>query len=161
MFRRQIATVLCSAFFAAGACGANPFLEAPNDRPISAKFRGTEWGENLAEESPFAARAVTTRLAKPAWGAIFKIEFVDLKSKAAKKREIRPLYFIVTDEQIVLLNEEDNDAAVKKIEKLASPPAFEPDDVRGISRGLIKREDGPRETKIEVKGDLCTYLWSH
>jgi hypothetical protein len=86
---------------------------------------------------------------------------VDLKSKAAKKREIRPLYFIVTDEQIVLLNEEDNDAAVKKIEQMPSPPPFEPDNVYGITKGIVSREDGPRETKIEVKGDVCTYLWSH
>ncbi len=49
------------------------------------------------------------------WGAIFKIEFTYLESNAPQKREIRPDYFIVTDDRIVLLNEEDNDAAVKKI----------------------------------------------
>jgi hypothetical protein len=54
------------------------------------------------------------RLAKMPWGAIFKIEFTNIKSRAPQKREIRPDYFIVTDERIVLLNE-DNDAAVKKI----------------------------------------------
>jgi hypothetical protein len=161
MFRRQIATTFVWALFAAATHGANPFLEATSDKPISAQFRGTEWGENLSQNSPLSARVITTRLAKPAWGAIFKIEFVDLKSKAAKKREIRPLYFIVTDEQIVLLNEEDNDAAVKKIERLTSPPPFEPDNVYGITKGVISREEGPRETKIEVKSDLCTYLWSH
>ena len=42
---------------------------------------------NKAEEIPLSARVVTTRLAKTAWGAIFRIEFVDLKSKAAKKRK--------------------------------------------------------------------------
>jgi hypothetical protein len=161
MFRQQIATAIFSLLFAAATYAANPFLAAANDKPVSTPFRGTEWGEHLAEESPFSARAITTRLAQPAWGAIFKIEFVDLKSKAARKREIPPLYFIVTDEQIVLLNEENNDAAVKKIETLASAPLSEPDDVRGITKGMVSREDGPRETKIEVKGDLCTYLWSH
>jgi len=161
MFRRQIATAIFSFWLAAASYGGNPFLDAANDKPVSAQFRGTEWGESLAEESPFSARGITSRLAKPAWGAIFKIEFRGLKSKAAKKREIRPLYFVVTDEQIVLLNEEDNDAAVTKIEQLTSPPPFEPDNVYGITKGVVSREDGPRETKIEVKGDLCTYLWSH
>ena len=53
------------------------------------------------------------------WGAMFQeIEFTDLKSRAPQKREIRPDYFIVTDDRIVLLNEEDNDAAVKKISAL-------------------------------------------
>ncbi|HKP05157.1 MAG TPA: hypothetical protein VJU77_17540 [Chthoniobacterales bacterium] len=156
-----ITTAVISVLFAAAAHGANPFLSASNDKPILAQFRGTEWGEHLADDSPFSARGVTTRVAKTAWGAVFKIEFVDLKSKAAKKREIPPLYFIVTDEQIVLLNEENNDAAVKKIEQLTSPPPFEPDNVYGITKGVVSREDGLRETKIEVKGDLCTYLWSH
>src|SRR5215212_7550723 len=80
---------------------ANPFLDAASDKPVSAQFRGTEWGEEIAgDEIPLSARVVTTRLAKSAWGAIFRIEFVDLKSKATKKREIPSLYFIVTDEQI-------------------------------------------------------------
>ena len=56
------------------------------------------------------------------WGAIFKLEFTDLKSRAEKQREIRPDYFIVTDNRIVLLNEEDNDAAAKKISALDKPP---------------------------------------
>jgi hypothetical protein len=161
MFRQQIATGLISALFAAAACGANPFLDATNDKPVSAQLRGTEWGEGLADNSPFSARMVATRVAKPAWGAIFKIEFVDLKSKAAKTREIPSRYFIVTDERIVLLNEEDNDAAAKKIEKLTSPPPFEPGYVYGITKGVVSHEEGPRETKIDVKGDLCTYLSSH
>ena len=56
------------------------------------------------------------------WGAIFKIEFTDLESRAPQKREIRPDYFIVTDDRIVLLNEEDNESAVKKISALDKPP---------------------------------------
>jgi hypothetical protein len=36
------------------------------------------------------------------WGG-FKVEFMDLKSRVDKPREIRPDYFIVTDDQIVLL----------------------------------------------------------
>ena len=46
---------------------------------------------------------------------MFKIEFADLTSRTRnpagvhlKKREIRPNYFFVTDNRIVLLNGEDN-----------------------------------------------------
>jgi len=161
MHQRLVALGILLLVSAAMAAAANPFLDAANEKPVSAVFRGTEWGEDIPDEIPLTARVVTTRVAKTAWGAIFKIEFVDLKSKAAAKREIPPRYFIVTDERIVLLNEEDNDAAVKKIEKMASPPPFEPGDVYGITKGVSVHEDRPWETKIEVKGDLCTYLSSH
>ena len=161
MNRRHLSVTLLSFVFVSTTSAANPFLDAANDKPVSAQFRGTEWGEGLAEDSPFSARVVTTRVAKTTWGAVFKIEFLDLKSKARKKREMRPDYFIVTDERIVLLNEEDNDAAVKKIEKMASPPPFEPDHVYGITKGAVSHEEGRRETKVEVKDDVCTYLSSH
>ena len=85
---------------------ANPFLNAQDDKPVFAKFRGTEWSDDIGEQDiPLTARVVTTRLAKMPWGTIFKIEFTDLKSSAQKQREIRPDYFIVTDNRIVLLNE--------------------------------------------------------
>src|SRR5207249_7132791 len=109
--------------FVASVCAdaANPFLGAPDDKPMSAKFRGTEWGDEIEQdEIPLTARVVTTRVAKVPWGAIFKIEFFDVTSRARnpagvrpKLREIRPDYFVVTDDRIVLLNEEDNNAAVK------------------------------------------------
>ena len=141
---------------------ANPFLNAPDDTPVSAEFRGTEWSDEIGEgEIPLTARVVTTRIAKMPWGAIFKIEFTDLKSRAEKHREIRPNYFIVTDDRIVLLNEEDNDAAVKKISVMDKPPTFEDGDVRGIASGKFNYEDGPWTTTIEVKGDECIYLASH
>ncbi|HEY4281414.1 MAG TPA: hypothetical protein VGM62_00005 [Chthoniobacterales bacterium] len=89
---------------------------------MSANFRGTEWGDEIQqEEIPLTAQVVTTRVARMSWGAIFKIEFNDLKSSAPQKREIRPDYFIVTDDRIILLNEEDNDAAIKKISALDNP----------------------------------------
>jgi hypothetical protein len=162
MHVRNIAVVLLSVLLTLATYAANPFLDAPNDQPVSAQFRGTEWSEKIEErEIPLTARVVTTRLAAAVWGAIFKIEFEDLKSKAAKKREVNPLYFIVTDDRIVLLNEEDNDAAVKKIAAVAAPPAFEPGDVYGIAKGVSVHEDRPWKTEIEVKGDLCVYLSSH
>jgi hypothetical protein len=151
-----------SIFLSVSAYGANPFVDAPDDKPVSAKFRGTEWSDDTSnEEIPLTARVITTRLAKMSWGAIFKIEFTDLKSNATKKREIPPDYFIVTDDRIVLLNEENNDAAVKKIAAMENAPTFEEGDVRGISSGKLDHEDAPWTTTIEVKGDECTYLASH
>ena len=147
---------------AVSAFAANPFLDAKDDKPVSAKFRGTEWGDEIGRgEIPLTARVVITRIAKMPWGAIFKIEFTDPKSRAKKPRQIRPDYFIVTDERITLLNEEDNDAAVKKISAMDKPPTFEDGDVRGITSGKLDHEEGPWTTTIEVKGDECTYLASH
>ena len=141
---------------------ANPFLDTKDNRPVSAKFRGKEWSDEIQEEEiPLTARVVTSRVAKMPWGAIFKIEFTDLKSRAKKPRQIRPDYFIVTDERIVLLNEEDNDAAVKKISAMDKAPTFEDRDVRGITSGKLNDEEGPWTTTIEIKGNECTYLASH
>lgn len=141
---------------------ANPFLDASNDQPVSAKFRGTEWSDDIGEQDiPLTARVVTTRIAKMPWGAIFKIEYTDLKSRAEKQREIRPDYFIVTDNRMVLLNEEDNDNAAKKISALDKPPEFEASDIYGITSGSFDHEDGLWKTTIRLKGDLCIYDSSH
>ena len=101
------------------------------------------------------------RIAQMSWGAIFKIEFADLKSRAEPKRDIQPQYFIATDDRIVLLNEENNEAAAEKISAMAKPPSFEQSEIRAINTGKLKFEDGPYTTTIEVKGDECTYLTSH
>ena len=141
---------------------ANPFLDASNDQPLSAKFRGTEWSDDIGEEDiPLTARVVTTRIATMRWGAIFKIEFTDVKSRAEKQREIRPDYFIVTDNRIVLLNEEDNDAAAKKISAMDKPPEFEPNDIYGITIGTFEHQEVLWKTTIKLKGDLCIYEASH
>jgi hypothetical protein len=158
----RIATVTMLILLPVSGYAANPFLDAPNDKPVSAKFRGIEWGDEIQQdEIPLTARVVTTRVAKMPWGAIFKIEFTDLKSRAPQKREIRPDYFIVTDDRIVLLNEEDNEAAVKKISALDKPPEFDPGDVHGITTGKFNHEDGLWKTTISLKGDLCVYDSSH
>jgi hypothetical protein len=141
---------------------ANPFLDTADDKPVSAKFRGTEWSDDIGDQDILlTARVVTTRMAKMPWGAIFKIEFTDLKSRADKPREIRPDYFIVTDDRIVLLNEEDNDAAVKKISAPAKPPEFEPNDIYGITTGSFEHQEGEWKTTVKLKGDLCIYEASH
>jgi hypothetical protein len=162
MKRCQMATLTISILLSVPAYAANPFLDAPDDKPVSAKFRGTEWGDEIQqEEIPLTARVVTTRLAKMPWGAIFKIEFNDVESRAPQKREIRPDYFIVTNDRIVLLNEEDNEAAAKKISAMDKPSDFEPGDVYGITTGKFSHEDGLWKTTINLKGDLCVYDSSH
>ena len=154
---------LCgSILLPVSAFAANPFLDAKDDKPVSATFRGTEWGDEIQQdEIPLTARVVTTRVARMPWGAIFKIEFTDLKSSAPQKREIRPDYFIVTDDRVVLLNEEDNDDAVKKISALDKSPEFAQAEIYGIARGSFNYEDGLWKTTINLKGDLCIYDASH
>jgi hypothetical protein len=157
-----IATLTMSMLLPAYTFAANPFLNANDDKPVSAKFHGTEWGDEIPQdEIPLTAQVVTTRVAGMPWGAIFKIEFADLKSSAPQKREIRPDYFIVTNDRIILLNEEDNETAVKKIAALDKPPEFEPGDVYGITSGQFSHEDGLWKTVITLKGDLCVYDSSH
>src|SRR5213080_1206269 len=162
MNRCRIAIIIMSILLPVSGYAANPFLDVHDDKPVSAKFRGTEWGEEIQEdEIPLSARVVTTRVANMPWGAIFKIEFTDLKSSAPQKREIRPDYFIVTDDRMVLLNEEDNEAAVKKISAMDKPPAVEPGEVYGITTGSFNHEESLWKTTIKLKGDLCFYDSSH
>ena len=158
----RLALPSIAILLAVSAYAANPFLDAPNDQPVSAKFRGTEWSDDNGEaDIPLTARVVTTRIAKMPWGAIFKIEFTDVKSRGENQREIRPDYFIATDDRIVLLNEEDNDAAAKKISMIDKPPDFEPNDVCGITSGSFEHQEGEWKTTIKLKGELCTYEATH
>jgi len=143
------------------AFAANSFLDAKDDKPVSAKFRGTEWGDEIEGEYPLTARVVTTRVAKMPWGAIFKIEFVDVKSRAPQPRKIEPEYFVVTHDRIALLNEENIPAAIQRISALDKPPEFEPDEIYGITSGSFNHEDGLWKTIIRLKGDLCVYEASH
>jgi hypothetical protein len=159
---QRIATITISVLLSVSAYAANPFLDAKGDKPVSAKFRGSEWGDEIpGDEIPLTGRVLTTRIVKMTWGAIFKIEFADLKSRAEKQREIRPDYFIVTNDNIVLLNEEDNEAAAKKISALDKPPDFERGEIYGITSGSFDHEDGLWKTTIRLKGDLCIYDSSH
>jgi hypothetical protein len=159
---QRVAVIAMLILFAISAKAANPFLDARDDNPVSTSFRGTEWGDNIDEdEIPLTARVVTTRIAKMQWGAIFKIEFTDLKSSASEPRKIKPEYFIATDDRIVLLSEEDIPAAIKRISALEKPPEFEPGEIYGITGGSFNHEDGPWKTTINMKGDLCVYEGSH
>src|SRR5437016_13754392 len=96
--RIHIQIMTMSILFVMPAFAANPSLDAKDDRPVSANFRGTEWNdENIQGEIPLTARMSTTRVASMSWGAIFKIEIDDLKSPAKQGRNMPPQDFIVTD----------------------------------------------------------------
>lgn len=161
-FHVQIACILMSIPIAESASAANPFLEAKDDKPVSANFKGIEWNDqNIDGDIPLSARVVTTRIAKMSWGAIFKIEYVDLKSKAPQKREIGPDYFIATDDRVVQLVEEKPEEVAKKIAAMDKPPPFEENNIRGITAGHFQYQQTLWETKIDVKGDLCIFDSSH
>jgi hypothetical protein len=169
MEHTQLATTSVAILLAVSAYAANPFLDAKDDKPVSAKFEGSQWGDDIEEEEiPLTMQVVTTRVSKMAWGAIFKIEFSDVTSRAGnpvgvrpKLREIQPDYFVVTDDRIVLLNEEDNDAAVKKISALDKPPQFEQSEIYGITSGKFDYEEGLWKTTIRLKDNLCVYDANH
>ena len=74
----QTAAMMMTTLIPVLGYAANPFLNTPDDMPVSAKFHGTEWSDDIEEQDiPLTARVVTTRTAKMPWGAIFKIEFTD------------------------------------------------------------------------------------
>jgi hypothetical protein len=161
------------------ARAANPYLDAKDDKPVSVSVSGKEWNDEYIEgDIPLSMRMITTRVAKTNWGAVFKIEFVDPKSRAKQKREIPPLYFIATDDRIVLLDtsrfvqmesgvitKEQDDAyhaaAIKKISATETAPDVEQSDIRAINTGKMKFDDGAYTTEIEAKGDQCKYSSSH
>jgi ABC-type Fe3+-hydroxamate transport system substrate-binding protein len=95
------------------------------------------------------------------WGEIYKIAFADIASRAREARRISPEYFIVTNEQIILLNQDNNEAAIKKLAVLEKAPAFEKRDVYGITDGNFAFREGPWETTIQLKDDLCVYESNH
>src|SRR5437667_11118135 len=123
MHRCRIATLTISVLLPVGAFAANPFLDAPDDKPVSAKFRGTEWSDEVsAGEIPLTARVVTTRVAKLPWGALLKIEFADLKSRSPRKGVIRRDHLRVTVHRILLLNEHKNDDRFKHVSRVEDAP---------------------------------------
>src|SRR5258708_40092378 len=119
-----------------GALAANPFLSAADDKPVSAKFAGTEWGDDIgSKDLPLSARVVTTRIAQAPWGAIFKISFENIASRAKTKRSIGPIYYLATDDEIALLHDDQPEAVAKKRAAEVQATAIDPNDVHGISTG--------------------------
>jgi hypothetical protein len=160
MNRSRIATMTMLFLLLVLAHAANPFLDAPDDKPVSARFRGAEWGDTI-DEGEITARVVITRIAKMPWGAIYKVEFADLKSRAPQPRKIEPDYFVVTNDRIVLLKKENMPDAIKRLSAADKQPEFEPGDIYAITSGKFDHEDALWKTTIRLKGDLCVYDANH
>src|ERR1700737_3443490 len=78
-------------------------------------------------------RESSRRASRKCHGARSSKSFVDLRSRAPERREIPPEYFIVTDDRIVLLNEDKIDNAVRVVSLMEKSPEFEPTSVYGIT----------------------------
>src|SRR5262245_25795199 len=102
----RLIAIMMMILFPVSTYAANAFLDAKNDKPVSATFRGTQRSDEIEEEEiPFTVRVVTTRVSKMDWGGIFKIEFTDVTSRNPKLPQDFS-HFIATDNRIVPLNEE-------------------------------------------------------
>jgi len=153
--------LLLGALNARDVSPINPFLEQAGP-PAGVEFQGVEWNDDYApKDIPLTAKVVTYQVAATSWGGVFEISFKDLQSKASKKREIPPLYFVVTREVIALLNEEKMTDAIGRIAALDKPPAFEDGDIYGISHGSKTFANPPAKTIIKTGKDTCTYLYTH
>ena len=119
MKRRRIATMIISILLSTFTQAANPFLDARTTSQCPPNFKGPSGAMRFSSTKSRSLREWLRRASPRCRGARFsKSNLPTLESRAPQKREIRPDYFIVTDDRIVLLNEEDNDAAVKKISAL-------------------------------------------
>jgi len=69
----RTAAMMVTMLIPASGYAANPFLNTPDDKPVSAKFRRTEWSDDIGDKDiPLTASAVTTHLANIPRGAISK-----------------------------------------------------------------------------------------
>jgi len=163
---RTVITVGCIALFQTIAFAENPFLFAKDDQPKVTRFRGTEWGDDISDDDdeddlPLSALVTTTRLAQVPWGAIFKIAFTEIRSRASRKRELPAYYFIVTDREIVLLNEPHIDEAIRRLSALEAAPVFAQEDIYAVKEGSRSYENGDWKMIVETKGDTCIYQANH
>jgi len=163
MPRSLLAFIAFSLLTAVGSLAENPFLGAKSDEPATAKFKGVEWNDEFEkDELPWSVRVTTQRVATAPWGAFFKIAFDQAATKAPRPREMQPLYFFATDSEIVLLNEEKPEEAIRKLATQPKPPKFGASEIYGLSKGVRKVSDGDVSgSKLAVKGDLSTYAWTH
>ena len=150
-------------FFAQAARAANPFLTATSDAPTAARFVGTEWGDSIeGKELPLGAQVVTTRLVQLPFGAVFRIAFTEIASRASPPRQISAYDFLATDSEIILLSGDDLEEAIVRLKLLTKPPVADPEDIYGISSGSRTYPIGKLSSaKLTVTGDRCTYKWSH
>ncbi len=161
--RFSLAIALLSLALSSLGFAGNSFLDAKSDGPVSARFKGVEWNDEFEkDEYAWSARVTTKRVATAKWGAFFKITFDEITSKAPHPREMQPLYFFTTENEIVLFNEEKPEEAIARLAAQEKPPKFEPGDIYGLTKGSRKvAVDKQSGSKLAVKGDRSTYEWTH
>jgi len=143
------------------ALAANPYLPTVEKDPEPVSFKGMEWNDEYAtKDIPLSAKVQTEEIAKTSWGGVFKITFTDIHSKSGK-RQIAPLYFVVTDDVIALLNEEKMDEAVKRVAALDKPPTFLDSEIYAVSKGEKSLSDARTKTTVSIEKNECTYLYTH
>jgi hypothetical protein len=161
--KTSIALALLGLMLPSMGWAENPFLHAKSDAPVSAKFKGAEWNDEYEkDEYAWSTQVTTQRVATAKWGSFFKITFDQITTKAPKPRDMQPLYFLATDNEIFLVNEEKPDEAITRFASQDAPPKFEPDYLYGLAKGsrtvaLSKVSNA----KLVVKGDRSTYEFSH
>ena len=145
------------------ARASNPYLQAPDDQPVSVELQGNEWGDDIdGGERPLRARLNTTRLAVLPYGSVFRLEFVSLPAPSAMPRAIAPLLLLATASELVRLASEDWPATLARLRTQPQAPPRAPSDVRAIARGrrLLRGERGTEE-ELRVVGNRCTYRYRH
>lgn len=158
-----VAAILVSALlFATSAWAANPFLSAADDQPVGANFTGTQWGDAIAQgERPLSARVVTTRLAQLPFGAVFKIDFIEVADQGAPPRRLAPWHFLVTDGEIAVIKDENPGEVIARLKRLPKAPLVA-QDIYAISRGSrTYKLDKLSVARLTVTGARCVYKWTH
>lgn len=159
-----VAAILLGALlFGTSARAANPFLSAADDQPVGANFTGTQWGDAIAEgERPLSARVVTTRLLQLSFGAVFKIDFIEVADKGAPPRRLLPWYFLATDSEIAVIKDENPGEVIARLKLLTKAPPLVPQDIYGLSRGTrTYKADKLSVARLTVTGARCVYKWTH
>ncbi len=134
--KASIALALLGLMLPSMGWAENPFLNAKSDAPVSVKFKGTEWNDEYEKDVYRVEHAGDDQTGGDGeMGLFFKITFDQITTKAPKPRDMRPLYFLATDNEIFLVNEEKPDEAIARFASQDAPPKFEPDDLYGLSKG--------------------------
>ena len=145
------------------AQAANPYLQAPDDQPVSVELQGSEWGDDIdGGERPLRARLTTTRVAVLPYGSVYRLEFVSLPAPSAMPRAIAPLLLLATESELVSLASEDWPTTLARLQAQPQAPPSAASDLRAIDRGrrLLRGERGAQE-ELRVVGSRCTYRYRH
>lgn len=153
--------LICWLGLASTLVAANPYLDLANEVPITRRYSGKEWGDEMMvpegkDGLPFNARVTTQRIAVLPWGAVYKVTVAHQGS-----REIGPYHFVTTDDEIGFLANDDIEGKIRKLQSVKTKPKFAKSDLCALSAGALKISKPPWTTEITIKGNTCTYRAWH